>query len=188
MFPFTFSVEVVITTAGVVVELEFPITVVPDVIVTLAAVVLVAVVAVVVIVNSPPADILPHVDMLPLLALAVVSVLVRLIAPAELIGPTRKLPLATCSVTELPPFGLPWLSFVPNPTTQHPIDPTFIFVGAEPPLTPTLVPFSVPTPPVTCTCPAVVGLKFTAPPVATIPLVLAPITTLNAFPAFESLL
>src|SRR5271170_1450772 len=107
ILPFTFNVGVVITTAGLVVELELPITVVPDDIVTLAAVVLVPVVAVVVIVNSPPADILPHVDMLPLLALAIVSVFVRLIAPAELIGPTFRLPVATCSVTELPPLGLP---------------------------------------------------------------------------------
>src|SRR5271170_1883464 len=126
--------------------------------------------------------------MLPSFESIVVSVFVRLIAPAELIGPTCRLPPATCSVTELPPFGLPWLSFVPNPTTQHPIDPTLMLVIPVPPLTPTLVPFSVPTPPVTCICPDVVGLKFTAPPVATIPLVLAPITTLNAFPAFESLL
>src|SRR5271163_542721 len=137
MFPFTFKVGVVMTTAGLVAELELPITVVPEEIVTLAAVVLVPVVAVVVIVNSPPAEILPHVDMLPLLAFAVVSVLVRLIAPVELIGPAFRLPLATCSVTELPPFGLPLLSFAPNPSTQHPIDPTLMFVIPEPPFTPT---------------------------------------------------
>src|SRR5271170_5875486 len=180
MFPFTFNVGVVITTAGVLIELEFPITVVPDVIVTLAAVVLVAVIAVVVIVNSPPAEILPHVDMLPLFVFAVVSVLVKLIAPAELIGPTCRFPLATCTVTELPPFGLLLLSFVPNPITQHPIDPTLIFVVALPPFTPTFVPFRFPTPPVTLIGPAAVALKSTGPPTATMALLLFSITTDSA--------
>ena len=95
----TFNVAVVIDTAGVLVEMELPCTAF-DIVVW-------APVAAVDIDSSPPADMPPQVDMFPLLVSAVVSVFVRLIAPAELIAPTCRLPLATCNVNELPPFGLP---------------------------------------------------------------------------------